>query len=83
MEIACDQVLGCFADFAFVGAVFALGGTLGYESLLFHDPANDLLRHNNLIQSEGCVHPAIPVAPVAFMEYLRYADAQISVLVRL
>ena len=47
----------------------------------FHDPADDLLRHGNLLGFKGGVHPAVPVASIAAVEHLRYADAQGGMLV--
>ena len=76
MEIALYYVLGRLADLAFARAVLALAGTLGDEPLFFHDPADDLLRHDNLLGFKGGVHPAVAVAPIAAVEHLRYADAQ-------
>lgn len=50
--------------------------TCGDEPLFFRDPADDLLRHGNLLGFKGGAHPAVPVAPIAAVEHLRYADAQ-------
>lgn len=82
MEVSVHDVGGRVADLAFVGAVLPFHRALGDEPRLFHDSADDLLRYHDFLRFERGMHPSVAVTAVVLVEDLRYADAQVGVLVR-
>lgn len=51
VEVAINEVLGCWADFAQIGAVPTPLGLCNDQALLFHQPLHDLLRDGDALTS--------------------------------